>query len=59
VSPIITSWRSQNNIPDSDGFEAHLQGNSRKKKKKRSATVSRATSDKHNGKMGYEIYKSR
>jgi len=52
---VTTSWRRQNNIPDSDGFETHLQG-SQVDKRNRSDTVSTANSDKHDGKrhkLGY------
>ena len=52
---VTTSWRRQNNIPDSDSFETHLQG-SQVDKKNRSDTVSTANSDNHDGKrhkLGY------
>ena len=46
---VTTSWRRQNNIPDSDGFEDYLQG-PQIDKRNRSDTVSTANSDKHDGK---------
>lgn len=46
---ITTKWRRQNNIPDSDGFEAYLQG-PQVDKRNRSDTVSTANSDKHDDK---------
>jgi len=51
---VTTSWRKQNNIPDS-GFEASLQG-PQVDKRNRSDTVSTANSDKYDGKrhkLGY------
>jgi len=53
---VTTSWRRQNNIPDSDGFETYLQGLQQVDKRNRSDTVSTANSDKHDGKrhkLGY------
>jgi hypothetical protein len=52
---VTTSWRKQNKIPDSDGFEVYLQG-PQVDKINRSDTVSTANSDKHDGKrykLGY------
>jgi hypothetical protein len=53
---VTTSWRKQNDIPDSDGFETYLQGPQQVDKRNRSETVSTANSDKHDGKrqkLGY------
>jgi len=50
-----TSWRRQNNIPDSDGFEVYLQG-PQVDKRNRSDTASTVNSDKHDDKrhkLGY------
>ena len=53
---VTTSWRRQDNIPDSDGFEVYLQdpqGN-------RSDTISTAKSNKNNRKRHkLGAYKSR
>lgn len=52
---VTTSWRRQNNIPDSDGFETYLQG-PQVDKRNRSDTISTVNSDKHDGKrpkLGY------
>ena len=46
---VTTSWRRQNNIPDSDGFEVYLQG-PQVDKRNRSDTASTVNSDKHDGK---------
>ena len=46
---VTTSWRKQNNIPDSDGFEAYLE-DPQVDKRNRSDTVSTANSDKHDTK---------
>ena len=52
---VTTRWRKQNNIPDSDGFEAYVEG-PQIDKRSRSDSVSTANSDKHGGKrhrLGY------
>ena len=52
---VTTSWRRQNNIPDSDGFEVYLQG-PQVDKRNRSDTASTVNSDQHDGKrhkLGY------
>ena len=52
---VTKSWRRQNNIPDSDGFEDYLQG-PQVDKRNRSNTVSTVNSDNHDSKrhkLGY------
>ena len=52
---VTKSWRRQNNIPDSDGFEDYLEG-PQVDKRNRYDTVSTVNSDKHDSKrhkLGY------
>jgi len=53
---VTTSWRRQNNIPDSDSFDTYLQGPQVDKRNRSDTVVSTANSDRHDGKRHKLVY---